>query len=293
MKERKVSFMEKSKKELLTRVISSLVGFPLVLIIFIFANDIVFSVAVTILSLICLYEYYNGFKVNKKANPSSWCGYFVTILLLFLDIIGLKCGLYMSAVVALFAFWILIFMIVVLTLEMILTSGKKTINDMAITIFGIIYITVMFFFLNLIRRLNMGKVYIWYAIIPAWGSDIFAYLIGRKLGKHKLTKISPNKTIEGSLAGIISAIIIGLIYTLIINNVFALHIKYLQIAFYMGIFAIIGQIGDLAESAIKRYCDIKDFSELIPGHGGMLDRFDSVIFILPHAYTILSFLIFW
>ena len=223
MKERKVSFMEKSKKELLTRVISSLVGFPLVLIIFIFANDIVFSVAVTILSLICLYEYYNGFKVNKKANPSSWCGYFVTILLLFLDIIGLKCGLYMSAVVALFAFWILIFMIVVLTLEIILTSGKKTINDMAITIFGIIYITVMFFFLNLIRRLNMGKVYIWYAIIPAWGSDIFAYLIGRKLGKHKLTKISPNKTIEGSLAGIVSAVIIGLIYTLIVNNVFALH----------------------------------------------------------------------
>ncbi len=275
--------MEKSKKELLTRVISSLVGFPLVLIIFIFANDTVFSIATTALSLICLYEYYNGFKINKKADPSCWWGYLVTIILLILDLMGIVVGAYL--------YWIPIISIFVLTLELVLSQGKKTIIDISVTIFGIIYITVMFLFLKSIRGLNMGKIFIWYVMIPAWGSDIFAYLIGRKIGKHKFTKVSPNKTIEGSVAGIIGAVVIGIIYTLIINNVFSLHINYFLIAFYIGVLAIIGQIGDLAESSIKRYCDIKDFSELIPGHGGMLDRFDSVIFILPFAYIFLSMFI--
>ncbi len=275
--------MEKSKKELLTRVISSLVGFPLVLVIFIFANDTVFSIATKILSLICLYEYFNGFKVNKKADPSSWWGYLVTIILLILDLMGIVVGPYL--------YWIPIISIFVLTLELVISQSKKNIVDISITIFGIVYITVMFLFLNTIRRLTMGKIFIWYAIIPAWGSDIFAYLIGRKIGKHKFTKVSPNKTIEGSIAGIIGAVVIGIIYTLVINNIFSLHINYLLIAFFIGILAIIGQIGDLAESSIKRYCDIKDFSELIPGHGGMLDRFDSVIFILPFAYIFLSIFI--
>lgn len=288
--------MEKSKKELLTRVISSLVGFPLVLIIFIFSNDIVFSVAITILSIICLYEYFNGFKVNKKASPSSWWGYLATIGFLIIDlvvinVIGINDSLYIGIIEGVVLFWILISSIVVLTIELIMSQGKKNIIDISVTILGIIYITGMLFFLNLIRRLSMGKIFIWYAIIPAWGSDIFAYLIGRKIGKHKLTKVSPNKTIEGSIAGIVGAVIIGIIYTLIINNVFSLHINYFIIAFYIGIFAVIGQIGDLAESSIKRYCDIKDFSELIPGHGGMLDRFDSVIFILPFAYIFLSMFI--
>ena len=275
--------MEKSKKELLTRVISSLIGFPLVLIVFIFANDTVFSIATKVLSLICLYEYYNGFKINKKADPSSWWGYLVTIILLILDSMGILLGsyLYMIPIISIFA----------LTLELVISQGKKNIVDISITIFGIMYITILFHFLNYIRGLTMGKIFIWYAIIPAWGSDIFAYLIGRKIGKHKFTKVSPNKTIEGSIAGIVGAVVIGIIYTLVINNIYSLHINYILIASYIGIFAIIGQLGDLAESSIKRYCEIKDFSELIPGHGGMLDRFDSVIFILPFAYIFLSMFI--
>ncbi len=272
--------MERKKKDLLTRVISAILGFPLVLIIFIFANDVVFKVCVTALSIVCLYEYFNGFKINKKANPSSWLGYLTSIIFLILQLNS-------SSEISIL--YVLFFSMIILVVELLLSKGKKTIIDIIVTIFGIIYIPVMLLFLNKIQE--MGKLYLWYPIIAAWGSDIFAYLIGRKIGKHKFTEVSPNKTIEGCIAGIVSAVLLSLLYTVILNNVFSLNINYFVIIILTGILSIIGQIGDLAESSIKRYCEIKDFSNLIPGHGGMLDRIDSVIFITPFAYIFLMMFI--
>ena len=270
--------MEKKKKELLTRVISALLGFPLVLIVFIFANKTIFSIAIAILSIICLYEYFSGFKTNNKANPSAYIGYLASIALIFISFLD-------SAKMGMYIIFTILVSSLILVIELLLSNGKKTIIDIAVTIFGICYIPIMLYFFNLIY--SFGKEYLWYALIPAWGSDIFAYLIGRKIGKHKFTKISPNKTIEGCIAGIISAIIIGLIYTFAINMIGSLNINYFTVAFAVGILSIIGQIGDLAESSIKRYCEIKDFSNIMPGHGGLLDRFDSVIFIVPFAYILL------
>ena len=128
-------------------------------------------------------------------------------------------------------------------------------------------------------------------ILASWGSDVFAYFIGKRWGKHKFTKISPNKTIEGCVAGVLGAVISAIVYTIAINNIFALGINYLLVAIITIILSLIGQIGDLAASSVKRYCEVKDFGELIPGHGGMLDRIDSVIFILPFAYILLGLLI--
>ncbi len=270
--------MDKKKKELITRVISALIGFPLVLIIFIFANNVVFSIAISLLTIICLYEYYNGFKINKKANPSSWLGYLASIILLIIHING-KLNIGMSLI------YVILGSILILVVEMLFSNGKKNIIDIITTVFGICYIAIMLSFFNLIYK--MGKIYLWYSLIAAWISDIFAFLVGRKIGKHKLTKVSPNKTIEGSVAGIVSAMLVGLIYTIIVNNVASLGINCFAILIIIGILSVIGQIGDLAESSIKRFCDIKDFSNLIPGHGGMLDRFDSVIFIVPFAYILL------
>ena len=277
--------MEKKKQGLLTRVISAALGFPLVLIVFIFANNIIFSLVISALSIICLYEYYGSFKTNKKANPSSWVGYLVSLALILVNLtngrtlwISIACILPIS--------------ILLLATELILSKGKKTIVDIAVTIFGICYIPIMFFFLDKIQSIDTnGKIYLWYVIIAAWGSDTCAYFIGKNFGKHKFTDISPNKTIEGSIAGIVGAVILGLIYSIVVNNVFALNVNYLVIIFVIAILTIIGQIGDLAASAIKRYCGIKDFSALIPGHGGMLDRFDSVIFIIPFAYISLMLFI--
>ena len=136
----------------------------------------------------------------------------------------------------------------------------------------------------------MGLIYIAYIFTSAWGSDTFAYLIGKKFGKHKLTPISPKKTVEGAIGGIVGALFFSLSYTILINNVMSLSINYLHIFIVTIVLAIIGEIGDLAASGIKRYCGIKDFSDLLPGHGGMLDRIDSLLLITPFAYILFGML---
>ena len=110
---------------------------------------------------------------------------------------------------------------------------------------------------------------------------------GKYLGKHKFSEISPKKTIEGCIGGLIGAVLFVLIYTAFLNKVFNTNISYILMTSYAIIWSILGQIGDFAASTIKRYTGIKDYSNLLPGHGGMLDRFDSVIFIAPFAYILL------
>lgn len=119
---------------------------------------------------------------------------------------------------------------------------------------------------------------------------MFAYLIGKKFGKHKFSEISPKKSIEGCIAGGIGAILASLLYTVICNTYLGMNFNYLYIIIVSIALSIVGQIGDFAASSIKRYTGIKDFSNLIPGHGGMLDRMDSVIFIAPFAYYLLMLL---
>lgn len=107
-------------------------------------------------------------------------------------------------------------------------------------------------------------------------------------GKHKFTKISPNKSIEGCIGGTVGAVILMILYTYICNTFFGMSIHYIYIGIISIILSIIAQIGDLTASSIKRYIGIKDFGDLIPGHGGMLDRIDSVIFVAPFAYFLLT-----
>ena len=140
-------------------------------------------------------------------------------------------------------------------------------------------------FVALIDGLDNGKILIWYLIAAAWGTDIFAFFTGILIGKHKFSKISPKKSIEGCIGGTIGGILLMLIYTYIINTFFEMNYSYLVIAGIGLILSLLGQIGDFAASSIKRYVDIKDFSNLIPGHGGMLDRIDSLIFLAPFAYV--------
>ena len=160
---------------------------------------------------------------------------------------------------------------------------------------GICYIPLMLIYLSLVRDMELdhglnGKILIWFVLIASWGSDIFAYFIGRHFGKHKLTAVSPNKTVEGAVAGVVGAILLGILFAILCNTIWGVGINYLLIGCIMAVLSIVGQIGDLAASSIKRYCEIKDFSELIPGHGGMLDRIDSIIFVLPFAYILFSIL---
>ena len=112
-----------------------------------------------------------------------------------------------------------------------------------------------------------------------------------EFGKHKFSKISPKKSIEGCIAGILSGVILSIIATVIFNNVFNMQINYIMIGIISLILTVLGQIGDFSASCIKRYAQVKDFSNLLPGHGGVIDRFDSVIFAAPFAYYLIMLLI--
>lgn len=261
------------------RVISALIGFPIVVLILVFGNQIVIDVAFSLIGIICLYEFYNAFK--KKDNPVSWIGYLVAILIAFIHIIPTP---YVKNALQL----LLPSITVILFLTVIVTEMKTTIKDMMITMLGIVYILGFIVFIPMLRGAQNGVFLVWYIIFIAWGTDMFAYFIGKKWGKHKFSKISPNKSIEGCIAGVVGAIIASLIYTVVLNKLAGFNISYIYICIVSLALSIISQVGDFAASSIKRYTDIKDYGSLIPGHGGMLDRFDSVIFIAPFAYFLLS-----
>lgn len=241
----------------MSRIISALILFPLVVILLIFGNVYVIDAAFCIVALMAMNEYFNAFK--EKANPVKWLGYIACLLIAFIHIIPVGkvvtiIGIGMPTV------------LLVLFAQVIITNMKTTFNDIAITFFGICYIVGFIMFLPLLMGAKNGKLLIWYVVFFAWGTDVFAYIIGKLIGKHKFSKVSPNKSIEGCVGGAIGAIILGLVYTFVVNKYFDGDISYIAISVASFALSIIGQIGDFAASSIKRYVDIKDFSNLIPGH---------------------------
>lgn len=167
---------------------------------------------------------------------------------------------------------------------------KTTFKDVAYTLLGIMYIPFFIMFLELIRCMEHGKILIGYTLVISWSTDIFAYLIGRKFGKHKLSKISPKKSVEGAIAGVIGAIAFSLLFTLIAKKIWNVEYSYIIIAIISFVLSIISQVGDFVASSIKRFVDVKDYGTILPGHGGMLDRIDSLLFLAPFTYFIFMFM---
>lgn len=263
------------------RVTSGLLGFPLVLIIFLLGNKIVVDIALAIIALLSMNEYFNA--VKKVAKPVYWIGYVSCLSIAFIHIVPQE---YLNMVVTLFVPTILI----ILFAQVIATDMKTSFKDIAYTFIGIFYVVFFIMFVAFINGMPNGKILIWYAILAAWGTDISAYVIGRCFGKHKFSKVSPKKSIEGCIGGVIGAILLMLAYTYVANNYWDMNYSYLFITGISIILSLVGQIGDFAASSIKRYVDIKDYSNLIPGHGGMLDRIDSLIFLAPFAYALFTLL---
>lgn len=264
------------------RLTSALIGFPLVVIILVFGNKYIVDVTFAIVAIISLHEYFNAFK-EKEVHPVIWIGYLVSVLIAGIHLVPTE---YICLIIG----FLLPTSIAILFLQVILSNMKTTINDIAVTFFGICYISVFLMFVPLLNGLENGKLLIWYIFTTAWGTDIFAYLIGKTIGKHKFSKISPNKSIEGCIGGVIGSVVLSILCTVIFNNFFGMNFSYVYIILISVVLSIIGQIGDFAASSIKRYVGIKDFGNLIPGHGGMLDRIDSVIFIAPFAFMLLGLL---
>lgn len=163
------------------------------------------------------------------------------------------------------------------------------INEVAIAFFSLFYVTVMLSCIYRVRIMENGGYMIVLVFLSAWGNDTLAYCAGRLFGRHKMSPVlSPKKTIEGAVGGVLGAGLLGAIYGVIGQHfIVAGYNLVLIFAIVCAVGGLISIIGDLGASAVKRNHDIKDYSNLIPGHGGILDRFDSIIFTAPVIYYLL------
>ncbi|MBW8348901.1 phosphatidate cytidylyltransferase [Bacillus sp. IITD106] len=165
----------------------------------------------------------------------------------------------------------------------VMVKNHFTFDDVGFILLSVLYIGIGFFYFVQIRE--EGLVYLFYALFVVWVTDSGAYFVGRRFGKRKLwPEISPNKTVEGFFGGIISGLVVAILFILFSS----IQIPFFQLIIVTIIISIFGQMGDLAESALKRHYGVKDSGNLFPGHGGILDRCDSWLFVLP----LLHFMIF-
>lgn len=273
--------MKKGRNMDLKRITSGfIVGLALIVILLIPSN-LITGIIFAVIAIIAMNEYLNA--VSKVCNPIKWIGYISCIMVAIVNYIPEE---YLLSILMFSIPTILL----ILFSQIIATDMKTTFKDMAYTFLGICYIPVFIMFLSLVDGLDNGKILLGYIFIASWGTDIFAFSIGLRFGKHKFSKVSPKKSLEGCIAGTLGAAILMIIYTLILNNCFEYEYSYIMIAILGIVLSLIGQIGDFSASCIKRYVDIKDYSNLLPGHGGMLDRIDSVLFIAPFAYMLFTIL---
>ena len=166
----------------------------------------------------------------------------------------------------------------------VFTFPKYHANQIMSAMFSFFYGPVMLSFLYLLREgFDEGIYLIWFVFLASWGSDTCAYCVGVLIGKHKMTpKLSPKKSIEGAVGGVLGAALLFVLYTYFVINRYTTITLSLPFAATLGaVGALVSMIGDLAASAVKRDHDIKDYGKLIPGHGGIMDRFDSVIVAAP------------
>lgn len=165
---------------------------------------------------------------------------------------------------------------ILLLVYSVLVKNHFTFDDVGFIMLGIMYVGFGFYYF--IETREAGLVYIIFALVVVWTTDSGAYFVGRRFGKNKLwPEISPNKTIEGFVGGIVIAVIAAAIMQLITP----FDVSWLALLVVVVVSSVFGQMGDLVESAIKRHYDVKDSGNILPGHGGILDRFDSLLFVLP------------
>lgn len=275
---KEIENLEQSKGEQnmdLKRITSGIIVALAVTVIFLIPSNLVIGIIFALIAVVAMNEYLRA--ISKVCKPIKWIAYLSCIIVAIVNYIPQQYLMYT-------AIFSIPFFLLILFAQVIATDMKTTFKDMAYTFFGICYITIFIMFLSLINGMENGKVLLGYVLIAAWGTDILAYSTGCRIGKHKFSKVSPKKSIEGCIGGTLGAVILTIIYTLILNKGFAFEFSYIITGITAVVLSLVGQIGDFSASCIKRYVDIKDYSNLLPGHGGMLDRIDSVLFIAPFAY---------
>ncbi len=257
----------------ITRLISGIILVALALLFICTGGDVLLAVML-VLSLIGMFELYRIFKIEKSI--SGFLGYAACIAYY----LNLRFAFCQDVLVIMLAF------LIGLLAVYVFAYPKFHANQIMASFFGLFYVGVMLSFLYQTRQLHMGQYIVWLIFLCSWGCDTCAYCVGVLFGKHKMSPIlSPKKSIEGAVGGVVGAMLLTGLYCVIISNVFKIEsFNILPLVIISGIGALISMVGDLAASAIKRNFEIKDYGKLIPGHGGVLDRFDSIIITAPLVY---------
>ncbi|MCR5667019.1 MAG: phosphatidate cytidylyltransferase [Eubacterium sp.] len=263
-----------------TRAISGAIMIVLLLLFLIMGGDVLLCV-VGLISIIGMYELYRVFEFEKK--PLAYVGYATTIVyylnLKWSFLPDVKFLFLISLIVMLFVF--------------VFSYPKVHASQLMAGFFAIFYVALMLSCVYQTRMLPSGKYLVWLIFICSWGCDTCAYCVGMLIGKHKMAPVlSPKKSVEGAVGGVVGSAILAIIFGLIFKG--RLEMDFSQIMILPVICAIgglISMVGDLAASAIKRFYDIKDYGKLIPGHGGILDRFDSVIITAPIVFYLSAYLL--
>lgn len=252
-----------------TRLISGILLVAAALLTIITGGAVLWTVLLCI-SVIGAEELYRAMDVHKNGfgllETAACLG-----ILLYYGAAALDFGRY-GMMAVLLALILILFVYV-------FTYPKYDAHQIAAAFLGIVYVAVMLSYIYLTRNLENGHFIVWLIFLCSWGCDTCAYCVGMLIGKHKMAPVlSPKKSVEGAVGGVIGAALLGVAYAAATKGPMA------EYAVICAAGALISMVGDLAASAVKRNQGIKDYGKLIPGHGGILDRFDSVIITAPVIY---------
>jgi phosphatidate cytidylyltransferase len=274
---------EVKMNNLTKRTLTYIIGLPIIIAI-VYLGGVLLVAACAVAALIGLRELYLAF--GKEDKPIHWVGYIATV------------GYYTAIFFFGAGYWLLIsltlFIIAVQTC-LVVFYKKLPLEDCVSAVYGFLYVPFLLSFIVLVREYDtIGAFYVWLIFTASFGCDTFAYISGMTLGKRKLVNTpSPSKSLEGIIGGVIGATALGALYGWVVYRFLGADIDR-GFIFNAAIITFAGAwfsiVGDMAASAIKRHTKIKDFGNVIPGHGGILDRADSIIIVAPIVYLVIQVL---
>lgn len=262
------------KQRIITAIILVAIALPIVLL----SEYLIYPIALGFCSLMAMFELLRVLGLHKRW-AISLPAYVISVTLpvfahdMFLGEDAIRAKNYiLFCVCVIFAYLLYIMGAAVFS------KGELSVSAVATTFLTLTYTVISFTAMSLIRYIDGGEVTFVLVFVSAWISDVGAYFVGSLIGKHKLIpEVSPKKTVEGAIGGIVVVILVFLLYGFGVELVTDYNANYIILAISGGLLALISQIGDLIASLIKREHNIKDYGNLLPGHGGIMDRFDSII----------------
>lgn len=256
------------------RIITGICMAAVMIPVLLFSQYIIYPIFLSLLCLMATYEMLKVFKKERRpeiAVPSFLLAASYPMIPFFIRNIDWQLGFVIMAL------GICLYMIYLFAM-CVAHKGRMLLVEVFSTFTTVTYILIGFSALSIIRYLPFGEYEFLLIFFTAWGCDIFAYFVGTFIGKHKLiVEVSPKKTVEGAIGGVVCTFAIIMLYGFLIERFTDANANYIALAILGLVLPVISQIGDLFASLIKREAGIKDYSNLFPGHGGVMDRFDSMI----------------